>query len=68
MERALRFISRLAGRGLEGGDVLPLVVECIAGSRREAIVEAMDALTLKDSTALERLDAFFEGTFNLVGA
>ena len=46
MERALRLISRLAGRGLGGGDVLPLTVERIAGNRREAMVAAMDALTV----------------------
>ncbi len=60
MERALRLISRLAGRGLGGGDVLPLTVERIAGNRREAMVAAMDALTSKDSPVLERLDRFFE--------
>jgi len=60
MERALRFISRLAGRGLGGGDVLPLTVERIAGGRREAMVAAMDALTRKDSPVLERLARFFE--------
>ena len=32
IERALRFISRLAGRGLGGGDVIPLTVERIAGA------------------------------------
>jgi hypothetical protein len=61
MERALRVISRLAGRGLGGGDVIPLTVERIAAGRREAMVEAMDALTLKNSPVLERLDRFFEG-------
>ena len=60
MERALRLISRLAGRGLGGGDVLPLTVERIAGNRREAMVAAMDALTSNDSPVLERLDRFFE--------
>jgi hypothetical protein len=60
MERALRVISRLAGRGLGGGDVLPLTVERIAGNRREAMVAAMDALTSTDSPVRERLDRFFE--------
>jgi hypothetical protein len=61
MEPSLRFISRLAGRGLGEGDVLPLRVERIAGSRREEMIAAMDALTLKDSSpVLERLDRFFE--------
>jgi hypothetical protein len=60
MERALRLISRLAGRGLGGGDVIPLTVERIAGGRREAMVKAMDALTSKDSPVLERLKRFFE--------
>jgi hypothetical protein len=60
MERALRLISRLAGRGLGGGDVIPLTVERIAGSRREAMVAATETLTLKDSPVLERLDRFFE--------
>lgn len=60
MERALRFISRLAGRGLGGGDVLPLTVERIAGGRREAMVAAMEALTSDGSPVLERLDRFFE--------
>jgi hypothetical protein len=60
MERALRLISRLAGRGLGGGDVIPLTVERIAGGRREAMVEAMHALTSKDSPVLERVDRFFE--------
>jgi hypothetical protein len=60
MERALRLISRLAGRGLGGGDVLPLTVERIAGNRRDAMVAAMDALTSNDSPVLERLDRFFE--------
>ena len=60
MERALRLISRLAGRGLRGGDVLPLTVERIAGNRRDAMVAAMDALTLKGSPVLAGLDRFFE--------
>ena len=60
MERALRFISRLAGRGLRGGDVLPLTVERIAGNRRDAMVAAMDALTSSDSPVLAHLDRFFE--------
>ena len=60
MERALRLISRLAGRGLGGGDVLPLTVERIAGNRRAAMVAAMDALTSNDSPVLERVDRFFE--------
>ena len=60
MERALRFISRLAGRGLGGGDVLPLTVERIAGGRREAMVAAMEALTSDGSPLLGRLDRFFE--------
>ena len=60
MERALRLISRLAGRGLGGGDVIPLTVERIAGNRREAMVAAMEALTAQDSPVLERLDRFFE--------
>ena len=60
MERALRLISRLAGRGLGGGDVIPLTVERIAGNRREAMVAAMDALTSDGSPVLERLDRFFE--------
>ena len=60
MERALRLISRLAGRGLGGGDVIPLTVERIAGNRREAMVAAMEALTASDSPVLARLDRFFE--------
>jgi hypothetical protein len=60
MERALRLISRLAGRGLRGGDVLPLTVERIAGNRRDAMVAAMDALTSSDSPVLATLDPFFE--------
>ena len=60
MERALRLISRLAGRGLRGGDVLPLTVERIAGNRRDAMVAAMDALTSNDSPVLAHLDRFFE--------
>lgn len=60
MERALRLISRLAGRGLGGGDVLPLTVERIAGNRREAMVAAMEALTSDDSPVLKLLDRFFE--------
>ena len=59
-ERALRLVSRLAGRGLGGGDVLPLTVERIAGNRRKAMVAAMEALTSNDSPVLERLDRFFE--------
>ncbi len=60
MERSLRLVSRLAGRGLLGGDVLPLTVERIAGNRRDAMVAAMGALTSRDSRVLERLDRFFE--------
>jgi Protein of unknown function DUF262/Protein of unknown function (DUF1524) len=60
MERALRLVSRLAGRGLGGGDVIPLTVERIAGTRREAMVAAMQALTASDSPVLARLDRFFE--------
>ena len=60
MERALRLVSRLAGRGLGGGDVLPPTVERIAGDPREAMVAAMDALTSDDSPVLERLERFFE--------
>jgi Protein of unknown function (DUF1524) len=60
MERALRLISRLAGRGLGGGDVLPPTVERIAGNRREAMVEAMGALTSQGSPVLEGLERFFE--------
>ena len=60
MEQALRLISRLAGRGLGGGDVIPLSVERIAGARRDAMVAAMQTLTMNDSPVLERLDRFFE--------
>ena len=60
MERALRLISRLAGRGLAGGDVIPLTVERIAGGRRDAMVAAMEALTSKASPVLQHLDRFFE--------
>jgi hypothetical protein len=60
VDRALRLISRLAGRGLGGGDVIPLTVERIAGNRREAMVAAIDALTSDRSPVLGCLDRFFE--------
>jgi hypothetical protein len=60
IERALRLISRLAGRGLGGGDVIPLTVERIARNRRDAMIAALDALTSGASPVLGRLDRFVE--------
>ena len=68
MERALRLISRLAGRGLRGGDVLPLTVERIAGNRRDAMVAAMDALTSNDSPVLAAPRPVLRGASDQVAA
>jgi hypothetical protein len=59
IERSLRLISRLAGRGIGRGDVLPLHVDRIIGQHRIAFVDAMGQLTADESRAMKRIAKFF---------
>ncbi|WP_298040580.1 DUF262 domain-containing protein [uncultured Microbacterium sp.] len=55
---ALRFLSRLAGRGLGHGDALPLSVDRLTGKRGALLREAMQALSADGSTVRTRVAAF----------
>jgi hypothetical protein len=55
---ALRFISRVASRGLGHGDMLPLSIDRLAGRRGAALRAAMHDITEDGSAVIERLTAF----------
>ena len=56
--QGLRFLSRLASRGLGRGDLLPLTVDRLAGDRGALLLTAMDELTSHGSTVMMRLESF----------
>lgn len=55
---ALRFISRLASRGLGQGDLLPLSVDRLAGRNGQPLIDAMQQLTAEDSAVMDRVARF----------
>lgn len=55
---ALRFLSRLAGRGLGHGDALPLTVDRLTGGQGALLRKAMRALSADGSTVRARIAAF----------
>jgi hypothetical protein len=55
---ALRFLSRLASRGLGYGDPLPLAVDRLVGPQGDSVLRAMRELTDDDSEALKRIGRF----------
>lgn len=54
----LRFVSRLASRGIGQGDLLPLSVDRLTGRLGEPLRLAMEELTAEGSVALRRIKAF----------
>ena len=54
----LRFVSRLASRGLGHGDLLPLSVDRLAGRSGDELRQAMQELTADDSPVPHRLHRF----------
>lgn len=55
---ALRFLSRLAAKGLGYTDVLSLSIDRLSGRKGTALLQAMAELTGPGSAPLSRLDAF----------
>lgn len=55
---ALRFVARLASRGLGHGDVLRLSVDRLGGRNGQSLIDAMQQLTDRDSVVLARLANF----------
>ena len=55
---ALRLISRLASRGLNQGDILPMVVDRLTGERGRLLISAMEELSSEASPILRRLEEF----------
>lgn len=56
----LQLVSRLGSRGIGQGDLLPLTVDRLAGSRGAPLIAAMGRLTEPDSRALLRMRDFAE--------
>ena len=55
---ALRFLSRLASRGISTNDLIPLKVDRLAGPKPHPLITALKELTSDNSAVLQRVGAF----------